>query len=77
MKTVFALLALATAATAHNFVTHFHINGVADPDCVRQAVSADPLLDLASDDMACNIVQGNAKSKCNVKCMSPSHICLP
>ncbi|KAH8144398.1 uncharacterized protein LAJ45_11622 [Morchella importuna] len=42
------LLALADTAFAHNFVAHFHINGIPDP------VSADPILDINSSDMACN-----------------------
>ncbi|KAH0611313.1 uncharacterized protein H6S33_010578 [Morchella sextelata] len=67
MKFALPLLALAGTAFAHNFVTHFHINGVADPDCVRQAASANPILDINSSDMACNAVQGLAKKKCVVQ----------
>ncbi|RPB06910.1 hypothetical protein P167DRAFT_496565 [Morchella conica CCBAS932] len=55
------LLALADTAFAHNFVAHLHINGIPDP------VSADPILDINSSDMACNAVQGLAKKKCVVQ----------
>ncbi|KAH8147329.1 uncharacterized protein LAJ45_08485 [Morchella importuna] len=67
MKFTLPLLALAGTAFAHNFVTHFHINGVADPDCVRQAVSSDPIFDIYSDAMACNNIQRLAPKKCVVQ----------
>jgi hypothetical protein len=69
MRGIFSILAFTGVSMAHNVVTHFHINGVANQDCVRQAVSTNPLLDLNSDDMACNIVKGNGASKCVIKRM--------
>lgn len=63
MKFTLPLLALAGTAFAHNFVTHFHHNGVADTDCVRQAVSSDPIFDIYSDAMACNNIERLASKK--------------
>lgn len=72
MKGFLAVLAFAGAAMGHNMVTHFHINGVPDSNCVRPAVSADPLLELDSPNMACNAVISNGKTKCIVKRNPPS-----
>jgi len=68
MKYLFMIVALATLSSAHQMITHFHINGKADSSCVRQPDSADPIIDLSSDAMACNIVnQYPATSKCDIK----------
>jgi len=67
MKYLLVLGALAGIVNAHSSVTHFHINGNADQSCVRLAQSTNPVIDLASSDMACNAVKSNAKSKCSVK----------
>jgi hypothetical protein len=68
MKYLFMTVALATLSSAHQMITHFHINGKADSSCVRQPDSADPIIDLSSDAMACNIVnQYPATSKCAIK----------
>lgn len=72
MKGFFAIIAFASAAMGHNMVTHFHINGVPNSNCVRPVASADPLIDLNSDTMACNIVTNkDVKTKCTVKCTFP------
>lgn len=60
-------LALAAVASAHNQVTHFHVNGVADTKCVRQATNTNPIADLTSKDMACNAVSKTTASKCEVQ----------
>lgn len=57
---------LAGTAHAHNKVTHFHVNGAAETKCVRQAVSTDPISDLSSPAMACNVVSSDAPEKCTV-----------
>jgi len=67
MKFIIAAFAIAGLASAHNVVTHFHINGTPNQDCVRQATSVDPITDVSSDTMACNNVKGNGKTKCVVK----------
>ncbi|KAI5857764.1 glycosyl hydrolase family 61-domain-containing protein [Tricharina praecox] len=67
MKYLFALSALAGLASAHSMVSHFHVNGVADSSCVRQASSTNPITDLSSDAMACNIVSSKATNKCTVQ----------
>ena len=73
MKVLLGVAGLIGAASAHTVFTHFHINGVANKDCVRQAKSVNPITDLSSDFMACNDVKGNAKSKCVVKGKTHPH----
>ena len=67
MKVLLGVVGLVGVASANILVTSFIINGSPSSDCVRQAVSANPITDLSSDSMACNVVKGNAKSKCTVK----------
>lgn len=67
MKALLGVVGLVGVASGCNLVTNFIINGAPSSDCVRQAVSAEPITDMSSDNMACNIVKGNAKSKCAVK----------
>ena len=67
MKVLLGVVGLVGVASANILVTNFIINGSPSSDCVRQAVSASPITDLSSDSMACNVVKGNAKSKCTVK----------
>ncbi|PWW73699.1 Lytic polysaccharide monooxygenase, partial [Tuber magnatum] len=64
---IIAAFAMVGLASAHSRVTHFHINGTPNSDCVRQATSTNPITDLNSSDMACNAVQSNGKTKCVVK----------
>ncbi|CUS09945.1 unnamed protein product [Tuber aestivum] len=72
MKSIIAAFAMIGLASAHNRVTHFHINGVPNSDCVRQGTTVNPITDVGSSDMACNTVQGNGKTKCVVKGESKS-----
>ncbi|KAG0126959.1 glycosyl hydrolase family 61-domain-containing protein [Tuber indicum] len=58
MKSITAAFAMVGLASAHSVVTHFHINGVPNSDCVRQATSTNPITDLNSENLACNIVKG-------------------
>ncbi|RPA90414.1 hypothetical protein L873DRAFT_1821144 [Choiromyces venosus 120613-1] len=67
MKFTIAAFAMIGLASAHNMVTSFHINGTPNSDCVRLATSTNPITDVASNNMACNAVKGNGKSKCIVK----------
>jgi len=67
MKSIISSFAMVGLVSAHQLVTHFHINGTPNQDCVRLASSVNPILDLNSDTMACNAVKGNGKTKCTVK----------
>lgn len=67
MRYLFALTVLAGWTSAHSLITHFHVNGAADSSCVRRAVSTNPITDLSSDAMACNVVSSNAANKCTVQ----------
>lgn len=67
------LLALFTAlVNGHALVTHIHVNGKADSSCVRRPPNTDPIKDLSSVAMACNVnsdVGGSLSGKCPVKGM--------
>ncbi|KAA8909303.1 glycosyl hydrolase family 61-domain-containing protein [Sphaerosporella brunnea] len=65
--TLFTIAAVAGIGSAHSVVSHFHVNGKAESSCVRQADSTSPVIDLASEAMACNVVSTPATAKCEVK----------